>query len=418
MEEPRFPGVVSRPSPYLCARCKGSRRLCGLPYCPILVRARELAGVYERVRGRRELEAPSPPSVLVGEKGYPYIRVGVNLVGGEEGSPSLYEDPGAWWGRLDLYEVLRLRASMVYSYGVYSASRAVGRVGESVREAALSLKPVESEAVFRRPPDFSMRFDPLLKPVGFSAEVERLSVVSNPYIPRRVDQLIEDRVKASRAAVELYERGFDVYYIQRVLSSGALGVSKKFVPTRWAITAVDRLIGDYLLGKVKGYPEVSSYELYHSSYIGNYYSLLLMPGKWSLEMVEVWLPNSVWVPGSEPYVSTVHEWSDGKPSGEDGGYEAIRLAVLEHLAKRGRVASVLAVREITPEYFAPVGNWQIRESVRAALRGGGESFPSLGEALEALKEKLRVPLNLVLSRSTLLAARTRQRSITEFLHRE
>ncbi len=41
----------------------------------------------------------------------------------------------------------------------------------------------------------------------------------------------------------------------------------------------------------------------------------------------------------------------------DGGYHAARLAVLEHLYKRGMRASIIVVREITPRYYASVGNW-------------------------------------------------------------
>jgi len=410
-----IPGAVllSKPNARLCSQCKGSRRLCGLPECPILVRVRQQLKL-EKLRETKTLYSPTPPSVLVGEHGYPRVRAGVNLpaLGSEE--PRLFEDPGAWWGRLSLYDIIRLRAGLVFSYSV-SHVRAAGKLGEAVQEAALSLKPVDSEAVFRRPPTPRLTFDPLLKPVGPSAPVEQLRVVGNPAIPRRVDQLVLDRVKASRALVELYEHGYDVYYLQRLLSAGVLGVEKRLVPTRWAITAVDKLLGDYLLGKLRDKPPLQGYEVYHSSYIGNRYTLVLMPRPWSMEMVEVWMPHSVWVPGEQAQVYTVHEWSDGRPSAEDGGYQAIRFAVLEELSKRGRQASVLAVREITPEYFAPVGNWQIREGVRNALRRGPLRASTLEEALEVAAGILLTPLREILSRSVLLRHLKVQRGLEEFL---
>ena len=44
-----------------------------------------------------------------------------------------------------------------------------------------------------------------------------------------------------------------------------------------------------------------------------------------------------------------------------------RLAVLEHLALLGRQAAVLAVREISEAYWAPLGVWVVREVARKAM---------------------------------------------------
>nr|WP_256205084.1 hypothetical protein [Aeropyrum camini] len=52
---------------------------------------------------------------------------------------------------------------------------------------------------------------------------------------------------------------------------------------------------------------------------------------------------------------------------EDGGFSAAKLPVLEHLYSRGRRADVIIVREVLPQYYAPVGNWHIRETVKHAL---------------------------------------------------
>jgi len=405
--------VLTRRSPELCTSCKGSRRLCGLPECPILVKIREQLKL-EKLQGLRELQSATPPSVLVGEHGYPHVRVGANLPLSDESEPALFEDPSSWWGKLSLYEIVRLRAKLVFSYEVVHVGSAAAAALEAVREAAASVKPVDSEAFFRKPPVFRLRFDPLLKPVGLSGHVEKLQLASNPSIPRRVDSLAEDRVKARRALIELYSYGFDVYYLQRLLTSGLLGVEKRLVPTRWAITAVDKTLGDYLLGRVRGYPEISEYEVYHSSYVGNRYVILLMPGSWAMEMVEVWMPHSVWVPSERAHIYAIHEWSDGRASGEDGGYQAIRFAVLENLARRGKQAVCLAIREITPEYFAPVGNWQIREGVRNALRGSPLRARTLEEALQEVGQLTLTPLSEILSRSVLLRSLRAQKSLLEF----
>ncbi|QOJ79412.1 hypothetical protein IG193_02820 [Infirmifilum lucidum] len=407
--------MYKKPNPKLCTQCKGSRRLCGLPQCPILVKLREQLSLSRHLG--TSLESHTPPSILVGEYGYPCVRVGVNLPVGEE-APELFENPREWWGRLGLLDILRLRARLVYSYAKLPVKRLGGRVVNAVRESAMSYKPVDSEAIFKRPPVFAPRFDPLLKPLGFSGEAESIRVLGNPSVPRRVDSLALERVRAERAIIELYRAGFDVYYLQRLLSAGVLGVEKRFVPTRWAITAVDKKIGDFLLDRIRDRPEITDYEVYHSNYIGNNYTLVLIPGPWSMEMIEAWLPGSMWVPSGGTEIYDIHEWEDGRPSREDGGYYAIRVAVLESLAGRGRQAGVLAIREITPEYFAPVGNWQIRESVRRALSGRAERASSLEEALQIASKYLLMPLDVVEEKSELLRRVRRQARLPSFLARE
>ena len=56
------------------------------------------------------------------------------------------------------------------------------------------------------------------------------------------------------------------------------------------------------------------------------------------------------------------------PANTAGAYYAARLAVLEYLHKNNVQAGVLVLREITPEYSMPIGVWQVREGVRAAMK--------------------------------------------------
>ncbi|KUO92214.1 MAG: hypothetical protein AT710_04215 [Thermocladium sp. ECH_B] len=67
--------VVRIPSS-LCAACKGRRSLCGLPKCPLLERQKAMKPTLD-IRGN--VFGASPPSVVVGESGYPNIHV---LIGG------------------------------------------------------------------------------------------------------------------------------------------------------------------------------------------------------------------------------------------------------------------------------------------------------------------------------------------------
>ena len=63
--------------------------------------------------------------------------------------------------------------------------------------------------------------------------VERMHVTDNPKIPKQVDRIVSDELKAVEAAHGLYELGLDVYKVTTILSSGALGLrgAQKMVPT-------------------------------------------------------------------------------------------------------------------------------------------------------------------------------------------
>ncbi|MEM1929952.1 MAG: hypothetical protein QXH81_08300, partial [Thermofilaceae archaeon] len=234
-----------------------------------------------------------------------------------------------------------------------------------------------------------------------------IRIVGNPAVPRKVDQLVEDYgVKAREAVAELYRAGFDNYYLTRLLSLGLLGQlpARRIVPTRWAITAVDKMLGDLLLREVKRMPEYPNLVLHCSEYIGNRYAIVLAPGSWSFEMIEIWLPRSVWVKAGEPYIAVNYELHDGRARVPevDGGYHAIRLPVLEHLHRVGRQATVVAIREVTPAYYAPVGSWQIRESVRAALSSPPVKLDSVEHALSELARRLETRVDIVVGKSRLL----------------
>ena len=415
--------MPSATDPALCAKCKGVRRLCGRPTCPILKRIIESLKVAHKVR-KRVLPAATPPSVLVGEHGYPSVRLGpiAAPVRGEEAQQ--YEDYKGWWGRLSLEDIISIRASTIYSsfsLRVREARSRENRLLEATREAALSARPVDAEFVYAKPPRPSLSFNGMLAPVGLRGELNKLEIVENPIVPRRVDQLVYDTDAKVRDAIqELYRSGIDNYYITRLLSLGMLGEKnrRRLVPTRWAITAVDKMLGDLLLDRVRLMSEYPKLELYSAEYLGNRYLILLAPGPWSFEMVEIWLPRSVWVKESKPYIAVNYELWDGRwrRPGVDGGYYAMRFPVLEFLAEKKRQATVIAIREVTPNYYAPVGSWQIRESVRRALRSKPLTLEDVNEALREISKRIDTSVRLVVRESTILRSLLSPRiRLTDFM---
>ncbi len=389
----------------LCLRCKGGRLLCGRPACPLLAKLMVRAPVEAKLG--EHIFGPSP-GIFVGWKGYPRVLAGP-LTALEEEKAQLCDNPAEWYG-MGVDEIVRMRSMLVRSKAEVDV-RSRSKIAELSQEIALSCVPTDTEVRFERKPSFSVSFSPFTQPLGPSAPVKKIELAGNPRIPGRVCSLAEDEVSATHALKVLYDSGYDVYYLTRVLSSGALGLEEKrrMVPTRWSITAVDDTLGRMLMKQVRGYPVLNEYRVYRSTYLDNHFEVLLMPRRWEYEMFEGWAPNTLWTLGLEkPAINAEHEGYHGRSDyaeSEGGAYYAARLAVLEALRRMRRQAGAVVFREIYEGYIIPVGVWEVRENVRRAMRSRPEKFQSLREALADIASRLRIPLREYLSRSALLQQR-------------
>ncbi|MEM1598652.1 MAG: Nre family DNA repair protein [Pyrobaculum sp.] len=386
----------------LCVRCRGGRYLCGLSYCPLLVR--NLAAPY-KTPPPKELYGSSPPSVFVGRVGYPRVRLYPSAPP-EVGDTSVYEDPSRWL-EVPLERFLAMRLSL-YRAAVALRVEDAARPPEALQEVqllALSHRPVEVDVVFRKPPRGAY-FSEYAPPMGPSAPAERVKLEGNPSLPRAAERAYGDLdLKAAEAVVELYKAGLDVSYISRALSVGALGGRRRrLVPTRWAITAVDKTVSDYLLEKVKTYPEVDGYYLFARRTVGNLFVAILAPSRWAYEWGEAFEPQTVWNPGPGVEVEADYELYGGRRDyPEIGGcYYAARLAVAEYLYSVRRQAAAILWREVYTGFTAPLGVWWVRENVRAMFREAPARFDTLEDALEAASYLLKLPLEKWLSVSRLV----------------
>ena len=184
---------------------------------------------------------------------------------------------------------------------------------------------------------------------------------------------MNDEIKASEGIEYLYKNDFSEYVLSKILSVGVLGLkkNKRLVPTRWSITATDDIIGKTLLKEIKGYKWLENFELFFGEFLGNQYLILLFPNIWSYELFELYTPGSSWNPSNEIKASTDIEWFSGRKDyafSTAGGYYATRLPILEYLNKIKRQASALVIRIETPSYWAALGVWVVRESVKKALK--------------------------------------------------
>lgn len=390
----------------LCVKCKGYKYLCGLPSCPILDRFRSIVHVASKIQGSEKIEGSTPPSIVIGEKNYPKVSLIYNIPPGIKGEEAReYENPEGWWGKKSLSDILSLRSSLVstilHDVNINEPEKLYEK---EIALAGISEKPVLSEAqsevkqILPR-----LKFDGILIPRGPSIKAKDIKVDENPKIPKKIESLIFDNVKAEEGVLELYSSGENYYRIITTFSLGLLGRKKnrRIVPTRWSITAVDQIVGNYLLSKIKEFDTISTTTVYYNSYLGNYFHIIFYPSRYSSIWIEIWYPFSLW--SNELVITDLSEDYWGEYEFLDGGYMAARLAVIEKLNEMRRQAGIIIIREITSEYYAPVGNWHIRETVKKAYKIA--EFDDLQKAINFVNSRLksdRVKLNEIRSIKKLL----------------
>jgi len=400
----------------LCLRCKG-KGLCGRPDCPFLEALRFFCSSMPDLEGT-ELEGTSPPAVFVGRIGYPFVSVGP-LVPPVKGDTALMDRPEDWAG-LPLAEIIKMRSSLVrgkFTVDVRKPWKA-GRLLDLTLELALSEGSTESEAVFRKKPRKVLVLDEGVQPFGPTAPLRSLDVDVGRW-DRKLERAYSDTdLRASEAVLWLYEEGVPVSRIQRAFSMGAFGLGRLrcLVPTRWSITAVDSMISRALSGRIRDYPVLNEYWVYHASLLDNHYVVILAPDSWAFELLEAWAPGALWNPSAETCVVSDWEgWRGRTTYARPGGsYYAARLAVCEALDRMRKQARVIVLREVRPGYKFPVGVWQVREAVRTALRSEPFRTDSLEEALEHASRWLVIPARVWLRASKLLKDALCQRKLTDF----
>lgn len=385
----------------ICIICKGYRKLCGLKRCPLISSTIYRSKAISMI-DRGNVDGSTPPTVLVGESGYPNVRVYLGIPPGVRGDKaSFYDNPNQWFGRLGLEDIIDLRSNLVLTATPKLHIHQIPKTLDlEVLLTSVSTKPVDIEAVVDKVIKASIMFDSIIPPLGPSVIAKVIRVTSNPQVPKAIEKVIEDDLKASESVISLYSGGVDLYVITKAFSLGLLGTlrNRKAVPTRWSVTAVDQIVGNNLLLTVKSRPSISEVLVFYSEYMYNKYIVVLAPGNYRGLWIEVWHPSSVFNPGSVAEYLVVEEYALGKYTYMDGGYIAARTSVAEYLYKIGKQAKVAILREIQPQYIYPVGSWQIRLNVKNALEKGPVlRNPSIDEFRSFIELKMDIPKEVMIN---------------------
>ncbi len=400
----------------MCAKCKG-RLWCGKDRCPLLVKFYAQTRVKPLIDSTF-LDGSSPPSVFIGRFNYPKVFIGPMLPP-LHGDTSIMDTPELWSGK-SIEEIVDFRFQLVRGKFLTDIKNFEGKIIEKTRDIALAENSPDAEVEFKTKPQGRIVLDDEVQPFGPSASMLKLDI-DNYKIDNKIEKAYHDTdLKAKEAVLSLYDKGILVSKIQKAFSVGAFGLEKnrRFVPTRWSITAVDDTISKNMVEYTKTFPLINEYRIYEHVQLDNRWIILMIPREWCYELIEAWYPNTVWNPtGREISIFSDSEFYDGRKTyAEIGGcYYAARLATNELLNKEKRQAGIVILREAHPGYIMPVGVWNVREAVRQAVKNKSMKFTTLNEAFEYVSKKLEIPIKNWIKHSSVLKDSLQQRKITDFI---
>jgi DNA repair protein NreA len=417
----------------LCVKCRG-RGFCNRP-CRIYSKIKDFIP-----KTKTHFSGSSPPEIFVGKFNYPNISAGILSPIDEEISANTNMEfsspkdteftlqqmsfPEEWHRKgLSIDQILTNRAKLIYGRfktQIKSPNQKNNRFIGIMQETSMAYKPVSTEFFLKKPPVMKLELNRHSAAIGNPAPLEFARFQENPKIKPKVEYLVSDTdAKAANSIIELYKSNITNSNIIKILSAGLLGLKtqRKLVPTRWSITAVDDTISKNLLKKIKYYPEINEILLFHGYYVGNHYEILLLPDKFSFEVMEAYMPGSLWNQMSGTSLSQDFERFSGRKyyaNSVTGAYYTMRLALCEYLEKIKRQAYCIVFREERPEYYAPLGVGILRELAREAFSKPPEKFNATKEALNQAQTRLKLPIEIFTNKSVLLKEYKQQKRLSSW----
>lgn len=354
-----------------CIQCKG-KLLCGLNKCPVF----EKINTKETINDKLKKDFRSiTPEVLIGWHNYPQVNAGIiapyEIIKTQE--------PREWvLNKTPINEIMNYRLKLINSHNKVNIKELKG-FNELIQQTALSSKPLNIDISLKNKPIITNNFDIHAQPYGPSGDVNRIELIDKPTIKKAVQITHYDTdLKANEAINYLKNKGLEEYEISNLLSAGTIGIEKnrKLVPTRWSITATDDSISKENINKIKQNEIIDTYTIFNGRYLGNNFTIILLPRLWSYELIEMWQPGAVFS-SNETQVMTDYEEYNGRKeyaASTGGGYYASRLPITEWLIDNKTQAAILTIRQITKDYYMPLGVWVVREAVRKTLKNQPKKF--------------------------------------------
>lgn len=408
---------------------------------------------YEEIKAYQQTLKPTKEIIgfgsapIVGEKNYPFLAT--HNISNVDKKTSFFETGKLVKKTYD--EILPLKAkSILGSTQKNYIKKPKTRIVEELRDIYKSKSAIEMQSVFEKELTFNKILTSKVAGImGSQNELTKLEAQENTSTSNKIEKFTQNDIKAKEAIISLYEKGVNEHQIINLLALGSFGIelNRKLVPTKWAISAFDQTIDNYLHKKILTYKLINEYEIYHDYDKGNDFIIILMPNTYAAEIVETWdlgtseIENtSQFVPKLDSAFGVVNQdtsikidkWNTGKRiiieqdyvginnklSTKEphcaGGYWATKSPISRLLDKRQRQASYISIRFID-NYDIPLGVVFVRECARKALKKPIFTANSQKEIEEFLKENYpRHHYHFTTSKT--LQEERKQKRLTSFLN--
>ena len=343
----------------------------------------------------------TPPEIFVGKWNYPDVYTGI-LAPQEIGDTTIMSSPEEWHkNKLAISDIMGYRNQLIYGRTQSNIKKLETKFLSVMKEVAMTHKSIATEFHLKKPVTANKEQDDRSPLIPKAAEILKAELQENAPVIPKIDYLVNDtEVKSAIAIQELHKANTQTSTIIKILSAGLLGLKKnrKLVPTRWSVTCVDSTLSEQKIEKIRYFPQIDEYLVFSGEYIGNRYEIILLPRYWSFEVIEIStkLSGGIW----QDYESIFKR----KKYAESvtGGYYSARLGITEYLERVRKQASVLVLREIRPQYYAPLGVGILREITRSAMKEEPKRFKTLQEALNDIQTRIKTPISSYLNKSQLL----------------
>jgi len=373
-----------------------------MPYCPICKTndCKRHTIFLGKTTSKLNIEGSSPPEIFIGRYNYPNVYTGL-LSPEQYGDTSQLSSPELWHKQnLPIHKIIQLRNQLIYGRTKSHIKKPQTKFLALLGEIAMTHKSISTELKLKKPIKPHDEKDNRSPIIANAAPLQSAQLQENPKIKKKIDYLVNDNhVKSSIAIQELYNYQIPNSQITKILSAGLLGLkqNRRLVPTRWSISCVDSILSQNKIDKIKHHSQIDTFMVFTAEYLGNHYEILLIPRFWSFEVIERSIKGwGVW----KDYETIFKRKTYAK--NVTGGYYSARLPTAEYLDQIKKQASALILREIRPEYYAPLGVGILRETTRAAFKQEPKTFNTLQEALNNIKQRLRIPIQYYLNESQLI----------------
>ncbi len=306
------------------------------------------------------------PGVFVSRFNYPNVNAGFVVPIDSDKDSFKFDSPKFWFeNNVSLNNILEYRINTFnFSSDVNVKFFSKSKNLELLQLSTISRKPSFLNVNFSK---YKILFKPHreIVPFGGSAVLKKVSENENIKLEKHASKVFYDVDFKAEDAVLYLNKFYDEHNIINMFSSAVLGVKeqRKFVPTRWSITAVDSIISKNFSGKIKSFDNYDFNLLFFDSegYMGNFYYVIVFKGPLMYELFEVDLDNNqVW------YDYELTFGRNSYPDSTVGGYFASKNSIVKKLFDLNIKGSILVFR-IIKGYNVPLGVWVVRKAVEKVM---------------------------------------------------